>query len=176
MFQNPVLLCYGLCIYLYSSIYPTSSSPSLICVVFLLDFYRDSLGILCLWYFVRDSYEVSKGCLWDFHWIPMGIPWHFYNISIGFLEDFQATGLLWYFYETTMGFQLGFHNMTMIFQWYFCGFLWGFQEEFWAFHGCSMIFPWDVKGLQWDFHWNSMICLWDYYNFSIGLPWDVIWK
>jgi len=77
-------LCYSFCL-LLSSILLASSPWFLWC---LWDFDKNSIEILSNFYgeyhvskgvsmvVPSDSCGVSKGCLWDFLWVPMGVPWY----------------------------------------------------------------------------------------------------
>ena len=56
-----------------------------------LDSYVISKGILMV--FLWNSYGVSKGCLSDFHSVPIRFLWDFYDISMGFLWDFHDISL-----------------------------------------------------------------------------------
>ena len=48
--------------------------------------------------FLKGCYGSSMVFLWDFHWIPMGFLWYFYDlsygISIGFLWVFQGISMM----------------------------------------------------------------------------------
>ena len=106
-------LCYSFCLLLSSILL---ASFSLVSMVFLWDFDKISVEILCNFYgasmifygvskgvsmvVLCDSYGVSKGCLWDFLWIPMVFLWYFYGISLGCRWYFFwiSTIFLWDYY------------------------------------------------------------------------------
>ena len=59
--------------------------------------------------FLLNFYGGSVICLWDFYWIPVGLPWYFYDTSLGLL-----LGLL-DFYGMSMAYLWGFKRMPMEF-------------------------------------------------------------
>ena len=71
----------------------------------------------------------QKGCLWDFHWIPMG--------SIVFCMIFQRN-----FYGISMGLKMDFYGIPMVFPWDSYGNALAFL---WDFHDMSMVFLWDYS-------------------------------
>ena len=72
--------------------------------------------------FLLDFYDISVGLLWGFYWIPLGFPLYIYDISMGFLLDLHGGSLefLQDFTRMTMGllyigFLLGVHEISIRF-------------------------------------------------------------
>ena len=87
--------------------------------------------------------------IWDFHWIPMGSLWYFYDGSIIFL---------WNFYWIPVGFPrylytLCVYDISM-------GLLW---EFLWDFFAVPMLFPCYIYDLSIGI---SMIFLLDYFEIN----------